>query len=130
MKTLKDTVEGMLSKDWKTRLVAEIEQCDLRLMGIHKRMLAIGTDDPEYPVLNSQSIHMIDYLNDLLARAACYGIEFSLPSGEASHELGKSKMCESCSDSDDEMIDPRCKSPLSDEWARLFLLLYLFGGNE
>lgn len=130
MKTLKDTVEGMLSKDWKTRLVAEIEQCDLRLMGISKRMLEIGTDDPEYPVLNSQSIHMIDYLNDLLARATCYGIEFSLPSGEAFHEIGKSKMCESSSDSDDEMIDPRCKASLNDDWAKLFLLLYLFGGNE
>lgn len=121
MKTLKDTVEGMLSSDWKTRLVAEIEQCDLRLMGLNKRMLEIGPEDPEYPVLNSQSIHMIDYLNDLLARATCYGIEFSLPSGEATNEP---------SDHEEEMTDPRCKAPLNDEWAKLFLLLYLMGGND
>lgn len=130
MKTLKDTVEGMLSSDWKTRLVAEIEQCDLRLMGLNKRMLEIGPDDPEYPVLNSQSIHMIDYLNDLLARATCHGIEFSLPSGEAFHEIGPSKMCESSSDSE-EMIDPRCScQPIDDEWMKFLLLFYLMGGND
>ena len=119
MKTLKDTVEGMLSSDWKTRLVAEIEQCDLRLMGLNKRMLEIGPDDPEYPVLNSQSIHMIDYLNDLLARAACYGIEFSLPS------------CDSCNCDSEEMTDPRCSGqPIDDEWMKFLLLLYLMGGND
>ena len=80
MKELKDTVEGMLSNDWKKRLVAEIEQADIRRYKLAEHMTKIGEDSPEYSLLMSQLGHMNDYISDLTARAVTFDIKFDLPS--------------------------------------------------
>ena len=75
MKELKDTVELMLSDDWQDRLKAEIYQCQIRREALSKFMLRINKDDPEFEMLNSQLVHMIDYECDLTNRASAFGIE-------------------------------------------------------
>ena len=82
MKTLKDTVEGMLSENFEDRLVAEIEQLDIRIYNLEKRINKISKDDPEYGFLNTQYVHMTDYINDLLSRAKAMNVEVALPSIE------------------------------------------------
>lgn len=83
MKELKDTVNGMLSSDWKERLVAEIEQADIRRYKLAEHMTKIGEDSPEYSLLMSQLGHMNDYISDLTARAVAFDIKFELPSIKA-----------------------------------------------
>lgn len=75
MKELKDTVELMLSDDWKDRLKAEIYQCQIRREALSKFMTRINKDDPEFELLNSQLVHMIDYEVDLTNRASAFGLE-------------------------------------------------------
>lgn len=82
MKTLKDTVDGMLSDDWKERLVAEIEQADIRMYQLAEHMREIGEDSPEYSLLQAQLDHQSQYTNDLIARATTFGIEYKLPTME------------------------------------------------
>ena len=82
MKSLKDTVEGMLSTNWKERLVAEIEQCDIRIYNLSRHLEKIGEDSPEYSLLTAQLEHQTAYLNDLMARANTFDIDFELPSAE------------------------------------------------
>lgn len=82
MKTLKDTVEGMLSENFEDRLIAEIEQLDIRIYNLEKRINKISKDDPEYGFLNTQYVHMTDYLNDLLSRAKARNLNINLPSLE------------------------------------------------
>lgn len=88
MKELKDTVNGMLSSDWKERLVAEIEQADIRRYKLAEHMTKIGEDSPEYSLLMSQLGHMNDYISDLTARAVAFDIKFELPSIKAIVESG------------------------------------------
>lgn len=80
MKELKDTIDDMLSSDWKKRLVAEIEQADIRRYKLVEHMTKIGEDSPEYSLLMSQLGHMTEYINDLTARAVAFDIKFELPS--------------------------------------------------
>lgn len=82
MKTLKDTVEGMLSENFEDRLVSEIEQLDIRIYNLENRINRISKDDPEYGFLNTQYVHMTDYINDLLSRAKAMNVEVVLPSIE------------------------------------------------
>lgn len=82
MKTLRDTIDGMMSDDWKERLVAEIEQCDLRMYGLEKHMKKIGEDSPEYSLLQEQYNTMGKYLSILIARATTFDIKYNLPSFE------------------------------------------------
>lgn len=82
MKSLRDTIDGMMSDDWKERLVAEIEQCDLRMYGLEKHMKKIGEDSPEYSLLQEQYDTMGKYLSILIARATTFGIKYNLPSFE------------------------------------------------
>lgn len=82
MKTLKDTVDGMLSEKFEDRLIAEIEQLDIRIYNLEKRINKISKDDPEYGFLNTQYVHMTDYINDLLSRAKAMNVEVVLPSIE------------------------------------------------
>lgn len=80
MKTLNETVPGMLSDDWKERLISEIEQCDIRLYNLERHMDKIGKDSPEYSLLEAQSNAMGEYLKTITARATSFGIEYYLPS--------------------------------------------------
>lgn len=80
MKTLKETIPGMLSKDPSERLVAEIEQVDIRLYNLERHMEKIGEDSPEYSLLQEQMTHMTEYLRTLTARATAFGIDYTLPS--------------------------------------------------
>ena len=82
MKTLKDTIPGMLSSDWKERLVSEIEQLDIRLYNLEKHMESIGEDSPEYSLLDAQAKCMTEYLRTLTARANAFQVEYKLPSIE------------------------------------------------
>lgn len=82
MKTLRDTIDGMMSDDWKERLVAEIEQCDLRMYGLEKHLKKIGEDSPEYSLLQEQYDAMGKYLSILVARATTFDIRYNLPSFE------------------------------------------------
>ena len=93
MKTLKDTVEGMLSENFEDRLVAEIEQLDIRIYNLEKKINKISKDDPEYGFLNTQYVHMTDYINDLLSRAKAMNVEVVLPSIE-------NRIHDVCSDSE------------------------------
>lgn len=80
MKTLNDTIPSMLSKDWKERLVAEIEQLDIRLYNLECHMEKIGEDSPEYSLLKAQRDSMTEYLKTLTARATTFEISYTLPS--------------------------------------------------
>lgn len=82
MKTLQETVPGMISKDWKERLVAEIEQCDIRLFQLEQHMQKIGEDSPEYSLLEAQMKAMNEYLKTLTTRASVFEIDYKLPSIE------------------------------------------------
>lgn len=75
MKELKDTVELMLSDNWQDRLKAEIYQCQIRREALSSFMTRVNKDDPEFEMLNSQLVHMIDYEVDLTNRASAFGIE-------------------------------------------------------
>lgn len=86
MKTLNETVPGMLSDDWKDRLISEIEQCDIRLYNLEHHMDKIGKDSPEYSLLEAQSNAMGEYLKTITARATSFGIEYCLPSLEKRFE--------------------------------------------
>ena len=79
MKTLKDTIDGMLSDDWKERLIAETEQCDLRMFSLERHMEKIGQDSPEYSLLEEQLDSMRSYFKTLMARLTVFGIEYSSP---------------------------------------------------
>lgn len=80
MKTLQETVPGMLSSDWKERLVAEIEQLDIRLHNLEHHMGKIGEDSPEYSLLEAQRDAMTEYLKALTARASAFEVSYTLPS--------------------------------------------------
>lgn len=86
MKTLNETVPGMLSDNWKERLVSEIEQCDIRLYNLERHMDKIGKDSPEYSLLEAQCDAMGEYLKTITARATSFGIEYHLPSLEKRFE--------------------------------------------
>lgn len=75
MKTLKDTVDLMLSDDWRDRLRAEIYQCQIRKNRLQAILETLPKSDASYDMLQSQYIHMIDYLVDLQSRAGAFGIE-------------------------------------------------------
>lgn len=80
MKTLKETVPGMLSKDWKVRLVAEIEQCDIRIFQLEQHLQKIGKDSPECSLLEAQLQAMNEYLKTLTTRASVFEVDYKLPS--------------------------------------------------
>ena len=80
MKTLKDTIPGMLSQDWKERLVSEIEQVDIRLFSLERHMTKIGEESPEFSLLEAQRDSMTEYLRTLTARANTFGVSYKLPS--------------------------------------------------
>lgn len=86
MKTLRDTIDGMISDDWKERLVSEIEQCDIRLYDLERHMDKIGKESPEYSLLEAQSNAMGEYLKTITARATSFGVEYHLPSLEKRFE--------------------------------------------
>lgn len=117
MKTLKDTIDGMLSDDWKTRLVAEIEQCDIRLFQLEQHMQKIGKDSPEYSLLEAQMKAMNEYLKTLTTRASVFEVDYKLPSIEE-----RMKTCCCCE-----------FNPASDPYdATLytFLIGYMLGGSK
>lgn len=108
MKTLKDTVSNMLSDDWKERLIAEIEQLDIRIYQLEKYMKEIGENHPEYPFLKEQNKYMAKYMGSLIARASLAKIDYKFPSVE------------------ERLKSPSDNVPLSDElWTcLLFYLCY------
>ena len=89
MKELKDTVELMLSDNWQDRLKAEIYQCQIRREALSKFMLRINKDDPEFEMLNSQLVHMVDYECDLTNRASAFGIELESIDRDSDEKFGE-----------------------------------------
>lgn len=115
MKTLRDSIAGMMSDDWKERLVAEIEQCDLRMYGLEKHLKKIGEDSPEYSLLQEQYDTMGKYLSILIARATTFDIKYNLPSFE--NRIEETRIPDAFkSDSRDMLL--------------LFILMYLMGGGN
>lgn len=115
MKTLRDTIDGMMSDDWKERLVAEIEQCDLRMYGLEKHLKKIGEDSPEYSLLQEQYDAMGKYLSILIARATTFDIKYNLPSFE--NRIEETRIPDAFKSDSRDML-----------W--LFILLYLMGGGN
>jgi hypothetical protein len=109
----------MIAKDWKDRLVAEIEQCDIRLFQLEQHMQKIGKDSPEHSLLEAQMKAMTEYLRTLTARAGSFQIEYKLPSLQ---ERMKSHCC--CQANDD-------FRSLSDAfWLATMLYLATSGGES
>lgn len=113
MKTLKETIPGMISKDWKERLVAEIEQCDIRIFQLEQHLQKIGKDSPEYSLLEAQMKAMNEYLKTLTTRASVFEVEYKLPSIE---ERMKTCCC--------------CESNPYDTALYTFLICYMLGGSK
>lgn len=117
MKTLKETIPGMISTDWRERLVAEIEQCDIRLFQLEQHMQKIGNDSPEYSLLEAQMKAMNEYLKTLTTRASVFEVEYKLPSiGE------RMKTC--CCCEFNQSSDPY------DSALYTFLICYMLGGSK
>lgn len=117
MKTLKETVDGMLSDDWKVRLVAELEQLDIRIFHLEKHIQKLGEDSPEFSLLQVQFDSMKKYRDALMARATVFDIEFKLPSIP---ERAKEDHC-CCQSMDlDDLIDPMSA----------FIIGYMLGGSK
>lgn len=102
MKQLKDTVDLMLSDNWQDRLKAEIYQCQIRKDKLRTVLENLPKDDASYEMLQSQYIHMIDYLVDLQSRAAAFGIELD---SEFEREAGDPmRECCCCQKSDSSSV--------------------------
>lgn len=84
IETLKDTVEMMLSDNWKERLIAEYHQAKIRYQRLQqerKKLYAKFTFKPprrgllvEYELLERQSQIMKEYLRVLQSRLKEYGV--------------------------------------------------------
>ena len=78
---LKDTVELMLSDDWKDRFKAEYLQTRIRYEKLHKLFIkrSVGKLDFGTPIpiesWMTQAHHMGNYLYELEKQAAIHGIE-------------------------------------------------------
>lgn len=111
MKELKDTVELMLSDNWQDRLKAEIYQCQIRREKLSAAVAHIPTDDPQYEMLHSQLVHMIDYECDLTNRAAAFGIELESITDKSEDEALKSWFENIRNVTLDEMMNNCCCCP-------------------
>lgn len=117
MKTLKETIPGMLSKNWKIQLVAEIEQCDIRIFQLEQHLQKIGSDSPEYSLLEAQLQAMKEYLKTLTTRASVFEVNYKLPSIEE-----HMKTCCCC--------EFKPSSDPYDATLYTFLIGYLLGGSK
>lgn len=72
-KELKETIEGMTSKDYKVRFIAEYEQLKIRIDKLYNYIIKIKTENAPHdcPVelLKIQLKGMLTYLNILEIRA-------------------------------------------------------------
>ena len=76
MMELQDTVDGMLSDDWKERLKAEYYQLEIRLEKMPAAIRKFGKEDPELAhVLSCQYAYMTGYAEVLKERASASGIQ-------------------------------------------------------
>ena len=82
MKTLKETVDLMLSEDYKDRFVAEYWQTKIRYEKLHKMLVKMAAGvckrDDNSDVLVDQQANMRNYLNCLEIRAAKEGINLNV----------------------------------------------------
>ena len=67
------TINGMISEDWKERLLAEYNQLSIRLDKL-KEYLRSGKDIDNKNLLLDQEVIMLDYKNILTTRLLLYGI--------------------------------------------------------
>ena len=80
--TLQDTVENMISKDYKKRLIAEYQQCEIRFNRLIDVMNRYGrgynsseSGDIDISLLRKQADIMRAYMFILLKRAVKEGID-------------------------------------------------------
>lgn len=83
MMELKDTVNNMLSDDWKKRLLAEYQQAKIRLAGLEGYIYRITMEEAKKPkcginLLLAQKIQMKNYIVTLEKRMKKEGIEYGL----------------------------------------------------
>lgn len=85
MKELKDTVQDMLSEDWRDRVRAEYQQLTNRAMGLQRMLdkwergeLAFKPNCPRL-MLERQLIYMRGYQDALQRRAQIEGIDLEGP---------------------------------------------------
>ena len=83
MMELKDTVNNMLSDDWKKRLLAEYRQAKIRLAGLECYIYKLSVGEAEKPkcgmnLLLAQQIQMKNYIATLEKRMKKEGIEYGL----------------------------------------------------
>lgn len=89
MMQLRDTINFMISSDWKERFLAEYFQTKIRYEKLHKMivMREVGRQGFGTPIsLDSwkeQAHHMGMYLYELEKQAAVHGIELILPAPES-----------------------------------------------
>ena len=76
----------MAPKTWQERLQDEIWHLDLNMLRHEVWLTEKDHDEPDYGIMRSQLVHMNDYMNDLLARCKCYGIEAKRPRFEKTSE--------------------------------------------
>ena len=83
MMELKDTVNNMLSDDWKKRLLGEYQQAKIRLAGLEGYIYKLSVGEAEKPkcsmnLLLAQKIQMQNYIVTLEKRMKKEGIEYGL----------------------------------------------------
>lgn len=89
---LKDTIDLMISPDWKNRFLAEYWQTKIRYEKLHKLIVLreVGKHGFETPIplesWKEQAHHMGLYLYELEKQAAIHGIDLTLPTSEPVEE--------------------------------------------
>lgn len=83
MMELKDTVNNMLSDDWKKRLLAEYQQAKIGLAGLEGYIYKLSVGEAEKPkcgmnLLFAQQIQMKNYIATLEKIMKKEGIEYGL----------------------------------------------------
>lgn len=72
---LEDTIEGMLSADFKERLKAEYQQVSKRVLGLNEYLLKDDVDVFDRELLELQLYYMTGYRHILVIRANHLGIK-------------------------------------------------------
>ena len=70
---LKDTIDSMISEDYKERLKAEYNQVNIRIIKLSEAILEYGDSLKDYVLLERQRKYMIGYANILSIRLARCG---------------------------------------------------------
>lgn len=74
---LPDTIDLMISENWRDRLIAEYVQLGLRCVALQKHIYSIPNCSPDYELMQKQLAHMLLYKQDLENRLYKEGINLN-----------------------------------------------------